>query len=839
MSGQPTASQPPASSVSDLALIWGPTVIPSSLVVGLKSLKAPGEESNYLNWEVAFKATIFGAEMGHVLDPVAPKEIPAFYWKRQNDSVSSLLIWSCDDENYAYITPHTGNVHRMWRALRDAHLDSSMAAKILVLRKLISARFEGGDIDLHLSHIETLAAQLKRLTSQSPLTIDDIVVASMSVSIPDDWNSTIHGLLQSPAVSPLAVARALRSEAARRKTRGGSVDALAVSGPAPRTDGQPRPARRQRGNRGRGEPRDRQCSHCGKNGHVVDDCHALGRQLIAASYGRGHQPPLLYSHPPQSNPPHQANVAERLVFGSSVPAMQAPQAFPPNYPSPPGPWVPGRHDSPLFAPTAYSPGGSAFCVELITHESEALSHSSNPSVLSLLPSGSDGLGRLWILDSGCIATSTPLFSPEERAAFPSRPVTANSSVRVANGSVVPISERRAIPLPWSTSGEPTLDFLAVPGLKHSLLSVRQLQAMGFPSHFLVNRVEVRDARGYVVATGVYRNGLAVFRPVGSCLLASVPQDADLRSFYDWHCTLGHVGEAATRSLLRALGVAFRVLSEDFRRVKECRACCKGKLHKRSFRSRSEHRTSVPFAVVHSDVASLSLVSKTGFLYFVSFIDEFSKYTVCYAMKSKSEVASYFLKFINLVKSKFGFDVCSLRSDNGGEYVSSEMVSVANQRGITQVIGAPYTPESNGLAERWNRTACEWMRALFALSGVPVFFWPECLQHVIHNFNACPTKTTAGKVSPLAALGFPASDASLFAPFGCEVYYHLPPTRRSKLGPVSQAAVFLHPVPKGRHVVVYDRERHLLVKALSFRFFTDTYPFVRHPSRGKPDRLVFP
>ncbi len=76
----------------DLALAWGPTVFPSSLVVGLKPLKPPGEDSNYLTWEVALKATIVGAEMGHVLDPVLPKDIPAFYWKRQSDSVSSLII---------------------------------------------------------------------------------------------------------------------------------------------------------------------------------------------------------------------------------------------------------------------------------------------------------------------------------------------------------------------------------------------------------------------------------------------------------------------------------------------------------------------------------------------------------------------------------------------------------------------------------------------------------------------------------------------------------------------------------------------------------------------------
>ena len=64
---------------------------------------------------------------------------------------------------------------------------------------------------------------------------------------------------------------------------------------------------------------------------------------------------------------------------------------------------------------------------------------------------------------------------------------------------------------------------------------------------------------------------------------------------------------------------------------------------------------------------------------LTFTDDFSRYTTAYFIKSKSEVLSKFIEYVNSVDKHTGHqimklnilaeeDVKVLRSDNGGEYI---------------------------------------------------------------------------------------------------------------------------------------------------------------------------
>ena len=77
-----------------------------------------------------------------------------------------------------------------------------------------------------------------------------------------------------------------------------------------------------------------------------------------------------------------------------------------------------------------------------------------------------------------------------------------------------------------------------------------------------------------------------------------------------------------------------------------------------------------FEVVHSDVWGPFFESFDGYKYFVTFIDDFSRVTWLYLLKSKSEVVEAFMDFHNLVKNHFDSKIQTLRSDNGSEYMST-------------------------------------------------------------------------------------------------------------------------------------------------------------------------
>jgi len=85
-----------------------------------------------------------------------------------------------------------------------------------------------------------------------------------------------------------------------------------------------------------------------------------------------------------------------------------------------------------------------------------------------------------------------------------------------------------------------------------------------------------------------------------------------------------------------------------------------------------HRASTCFDLIHSDVWGMSLVvSHAQYKYFVTFIDDYSRFTWICFLRSKSEVFSMFKKFLTYVETQFQASVKIFRSDSGGEYMSNE------------------------------------------------------------------------------------------------------------------------------------------------------------------------
>ena len=60
-----------------------------------------------------------------------------------------------------------------------------------------------------------------------------------------------------------------------------------------------------------------------------------------------------------------------------------------------------------------------------------------------------------------------------------------------------------------------------------------------------------------------------------------------------------------------------------------------------------------------------------YVYYVSFIDDFSSYTWIYFLKKKSEVFDRFKEFKALVENQTERKIKVLRTDNGGEFCSKE------------------------------------------------------------------------------------------------------------------------------------------------------------------------
>ena len=104
----------------------------------------------------------------------------------------------------------------------------------------------------------------------------------------------------------------------------------------------------------------------------------------------------------------------------------------------------------------------------------------------------------------------------------------------------------------------------------------------------------------------------------------------------------------------------------------CKGCVKGKNTKKTFPS-SERKAKGILEIIHSNVCGpLSSSSLRGYVYYVYFIDDFSRKTWIYFMKNKDElVFSKFKEFKALIENHTENKIKTFRLDNGREFTSNE------------------------------------------------------------------------------------------------------------------------------------------------------------------------
>jgi hypothetical protein len=115
--------------------------------------------------------------------------------------------------------------------------------------------------------------------------------------------------------------------------------------------------------------------------------------------------------------------------------------------------------------------------------------------------------------------------------------------------------------------------------------------------------------------------------------------------------------------------------------KLCEGCLVGKQFHKSFFKESTSRANQPLQEIYiyvCDHIKPCLFSRN--LYFLLFIDDYSRKTWVYFLKEKSNVFSYFKKFKILVEKKSDYSIKSLKTI-GGEFCSSNFNEFCEYNGI--------------------------------------------------------------------------------------------------------------------------------------------------------------
>ncbi|PLW11162.1 hypothetical protein PCANC_21610 [Puccinia coronata f. sp. avenae] len=160
------------------------------------------------------------------------------------------------------------------------------------------------------------------------------------------------------------------------------------------------------------------------------------------------------------------------------------------------------------------------------------------------------------------------------------------------------------------------------------------------------------------------------------------------------------------------------------------------------------------------------------------------------MKYKSDSFKCFKLFRASFEKSGKHSIQSLRTNNGGEYLSNEFSVYLSSSGIKHEPGPPHSPELNGVAERTNRTISNLIPCALLQAGVPKSFWADALRHVFYSYNSVPCKTPSGFKSPASILNQPPVDPKYLHPFGCLAWYKVLEANRKKLDQKARSSMLL-------------------------------------------------
>ena len=155
---------------------------------------------------------------------------------------------------------------------------------------------------------------------------------------------------------------------------------------------------------------------------------------------------------------------------------------------------------------------------------------------------------------------------------------------------------------------------------------------------------------------------------------------------------------------------------------KCHSCVQSKQPRKPHKA-AEERHLAPLELIHSDLCEMNgMLTKGGKKYFMMLIDVATRFCYVYLLKTKDETLDYFKIFKAEVETQLERKIKRLRSDRGGEYFPKIFDDFCAEHGIIHERTPPYSVESNGIAERKNRTLTDLVNAMLDTAGLSKAWW---------------------------------------------------------------------------------------------------------------------
>ena len=167
--------------------------------------------------------------------------------------------------------------------------------------------------------------------------------------------------------------------------------------------------------------------------------------------------------------------------------------------------------------------------------------------------------------------------------------------------------------------------------------------------------------------------------------------ANFSSFTEFHHAIGHLNIGNPLRLYRD-GDLISLKPDDFK----CEQCMLSKSKHAKPASRTSPDATKPFDVIHSDLSgAMARPSLSECRYYISFIDEATRFAWIRFLKLKSDATRAIMDFCAYVSRRYGTHIKRFVTDNGGEYANTSLSSYFDQHGILHDPTPPYADEYAG------------------------------------------------------------------------------------------------------------------------------------------------
>nr|KYP47160.1 Retrovirus-related Pol polyprotein from transposon TNT 1-94 [Cajanus cajan] len=214
-----------------------------------------------------------------------------------------------------------------------------------------------------------------------------------------------------------------------------------------------------------------------------------------------------------------------------------------------------------------------------------------------------------------------------------------------------------------------------------------------------------------------------------CNSAFVSKTQNKNMFDLWHFRLGHPSYQVLKIVKKHSPYV------EFNDNTVCDYCHLAKQSRLPFPV-SNSKSFSCFELVHMDIwGPIAITSIHGHRFFLTIVNDFSRHTWTFLMKSKAETRKLIHNFVALIETRFNKRIKTIRTDNGSEFLMHDFYA---QHGILHQTSCIETPQQNSVVERKHRHILNVTRSLLFHSNLPKVFWNYAVSYAVHLINRLPS-----------------------------------------------------------------------------------------------------